>query len=145
MRDAMIHHIGIGEAEIGAMPAGIKDGMIFWLNATQEKIFTYDLLTAGSLHEMLLVKNLPPGRLYRLTFPFTNWELIWRGDRFYFFSRKTGEVFQDENTHSAQRFFEYFPLLASLPLARIQEIGGTFVTESDMVPVETPHNASALE
>jgi hypothetical protein len=131
MQHQLIHRIGRDKAQIGTMQAGTKDGMIFWLNAQHDAIYSYDLRTAGSLHQMTLVGNLPSGIEYVLTFPFTSWEVIWRGDSFYFKTRKTGEVFQDENTNSAQRLFEYFALARHVPYERLQEIGGTFITEAE--------------
>ncbi len=131
MTDHLVHRIGSGKAQIGTMQAGSKDGMIFWLNAERNTIYTYDLRTAGSLHEMMLVGNLPAGAEYVLTFPFTSWQVIWRGDAFYFRTRKTGEVFQDENTDSASKFFTYFNLKHALPFDRIQTIGGTFISEGE--------------
>jgi hypothetical protein len=131
MKDKIIHRIGMDKAQIGTMPPGAKDGMIFWLNAERDRVYTYDLRTAGSLHEMTLVGNLPTSAEYTLTFPFTSWQVIWRGDSFYFKTRKTGEVFQDENTDSAQKFFNYFSLPQRLPYDRVQSIGGTFVSEEE--------------
>ena len=131
MRNHLIHRIGRDKAQIGTMPAYTKDGMIFWLNVARDALYTYDLRTAGSLHEMTLVGNLPVGLEYVLTFPFTSWQVMWRGDSFYFKTRKTGEVFQDENTDSASEFFRYFTLSQLLPFDRVQDIGGTFVTERE--------------
>lgn len=132
MRDQLVHRIGRDKAQIGTMQAGSKDGMIFWLNAARDTIYTYDLRTAGSLHEMLLVGNLPTDSEYVLTFPFTSWQVNWRGDTFYFRTRKTGEVFQDENTDSARKFFNYFNLTQSLSYDQIQAIGGTFISEDEV-------------
>lgn len=135
MSKKLIHRLGTGESEIGNIPPGIKEGMIFWLNKRGEKLYTYDLRTSGVLHEMLLVQNLPLNSEYRLTFPFTQWIVIWRGDRFYFYSQITGEVFQDENTVSAQLLFKYFLFTQTLSFDHIQAIGGTFISESE-IPVQ---------
>jgi hypothetical protein len=132
MTDHLVHRIGRDNAQIGTMSAGVKEKMIFWLNAAGDTIYTYDLRTAGSLHEMILVGNLPTDNEPVLTFPFTGWQVIWRGDKFYFWTRKTGEVFQDENTNSARTFFTYFNLTTTLPYDQLQTIGGTFVTEADV-------------
>lgn len=131
MADHLVHRIGWDKAQIGTMRAGVKDGMIFWLDVSRDTIYTYDLRTAGSLYEMTLVGNLPVGAEYSLTFPFTSWQVIWRGDSFYFSSRKTGEVFPDENTVSSRHFFDYFALSHHLPYDRIQSIGGTFVDAAE--------------
>jgi hypothetical protein len=89
MKKYLIHRIGKDAAEIGTMPPSAKDGMIFWLNSRGDTLYTYDLRTAGSLHEMILVGNLPTGTDYTLTFPFTDWEVLWRGDAFYYRARRT--------------------------------------------------------
>jgi hypothetical protein len=141
----VVHRIGSNKAQIGTMQPATKDGMIFWLNAGRDTLYSYDLRTSGSLHEMTLVGNLPVGSEYILTFPFTSWQVIWRGDTFYFKTRKTGEVFQDENTESASTFFAYFGLATLLPFDRIQDIGGTFITEVIDTIVSTSSSSGTTE
>ncbi len=131
MRQELIHRIGIEEATIGQYPVGVKDDMIFWLNNLDEVVFVYDLRTAGQLHEMALVANLPSANEHRLTFPFPDWEVIWRSDQFYFYTKATGEVFQDENTESAQLFYDFFNLEQLLPRVRLDEIGGIVIPDSE--------------
>ena len=131
MREERIHRIGVGEATIGQHPVGVKDNMVFWLNYLDEVIFVYDLRTAGQLHEMALVGNLPSANEYRLTFPFTDWEVIWRSDRFYFYTKETGEVFQDENTTAAQLFYDFFTLEQTLPNVKLHEIGGIVIPDEE--------------
>jgi hypothetical protein len=144
MQKELIHRIGRDKSQIGTMPAYTKDGMIFWLNADRDALYTYDLRTAGSLHEMTLVSNLAEGTEYVLTFPFTSWQVIWRGDSFYFKTRKTGEVFQDENTDSASAFFKYYQLAQFIPYDRIQDIGATFISEDDAMTTASSTDTSVV-
>ena len=106
-----ITRIGFNEAAIGSYPLGAKERMIFWLNYDASIIFTYDLRTGGSLHEMALVGNLPEADERRFTFPFTDWQIVWRAEEFYFFKDSPGEVFKDEDSKSAERFKTYLTKL----------------------------------
>lgn len=122
-----IYRIGFGEAQIGNYPIAAKDRMIFWLNYDGSVLYTYDLRTAGRLHEMALVLNLPNAEETRLTFPFTDWQVVWRADQFYFFKDSAGEVFQDENTGAAEKLFIQFRIPTYLDQEQLHAIGGIYL------------------
>jgi hypothetical protein len=103
-----IRRIGFAEASIGNYPVAAKDGIVFWLNFDASIIFSYDLRTGGVLREMALVGNLPELDDKIFTFPFTDWQVIWRADEFYFYKDTPGEVFRDENALAVDRLGVYF-------------------------------------
>lgn len=131
----LVSRIGFGEAVFGDMSPVMKDGLIFWLNTSKNKIYTFDMRTSGILNEMMLVANLPDTEEYRLEFPFTDWQVIWRGSNLYFFSAATGELFTDENTKSVEYFANMLNLGQYLSEERLGILGIQISTtaESDTV------------
>lgn len=132
-----IRRIGFNEAAIGNYPLGAKDGMIFWLNYDGSILFTYDLRTGGSLHEMALVGNLPPGNESRFTFPFTDWQVVWRAEEFYFFKDSPGEVFKDEDAKAVERLNNYLQGVIEADILSEPIEAGLSSTTSELGVVET--------
>jgi len=97
--------IGSGETAVGTYPVASKDSIIFWRGSSGDIIFSYDLRTGGTRGRLMVVANLPEQTNFpRFTFPFTEWEVILGNDRFNFYSRRTGEVFSDEDTMGVVNF-----------------------------------------
>ena len=141
-----VKRIGFAEAAIGAYPLGAKERMIFWLNYDASIIFIYDLRTGGSLHEMALVGNLPEGEERRFTFPFTDWQVVWRADEFYFFKDSPGEVFKDENAKAVERFNTYLSSVAEAGLRQEEMVATTTeAIQADLVEVKEEFIASTTE
>lgn len=140
-----VKRIGFAEAAIGAYPLGAKERMLFWLNYDASIIFTYDLRTGGSLHEMALVGNLPEGEERRFTFPFTDWQVVWRADEFYFFKDSPGEVFKDENAKAVERFNTYLASVAEARLSQEVVASTTEAIQANTVEVEEEAIASTTE
>lgn len=133
---AEFYRIGYDEARISSYPIATKDGMIFWLNYDGSTIFTYDLRTAGRLHEMHVVANLPDTTEHRFTFPFTDWQLIQRDAQFYFYTSAVGEISQDENALGAQQFFIHFSLPTFLTPEELHAVGGVLVPSTEVKLVD---------
>jgi hypothetical protein len=96
---------------IGAHKGGVKERMIFWYNANKDKVYVYDLRTAGTYHELLVVQNLPENsEVIEYGFPFTTWKLIDGPEEFYFRSDETGEVFSDGIAEGVAQFVLTFEL-----------------------------------
>jgi hypothetical protein len=129
------HRIGYGNAAPGKMLPATKDKMVFWKNIAEDKLYVYDLRTAGDIHEIVLVQNASFASEQRLSFPFTHWELVWRGDKSYFYSRDSGEVFQDEHTAAAMKLFLHFGVTQTLSYDTLHTIGATFIAPEDVLPV----------
>jgi hypothetical protein len=109
-----ITRIGFSEGGLGSIRPIVKDGLIFWQNTTGNKIFTYDTRIAGQLYEYLLVSNLPEADEYLFTFPYTSWNVVWRGSQFFMFHPDTGEVFGDSDGRSLDAFNRLFTLTSLL-------------------------------
>lgn len=109
---------------IGAHKGGIKDRMIFWYSAAKDRIYVYDLRTAGTYHELLVVQNLPEQtEALQFEFPFTTWKLVDGPEQFYFRSDETGEVFSDGTAESMAQFVLTFKLDETLSAEELQAIG----------------------
>lgn len=119
-------NLTLGDITIGFYPVAVKDRIIFWYSATYDRIFAYNLRTAGMLHVLNIVGNLPETEApYHFTFPFTSWEIIAKDQQFVFYSRETGEVFSDENTIGVTEFLEKFKLTERLLPEEVDSIGAT--------------------
>lgn len=127
--------LGFAEGAPGAILPLAKEGLIFWLNQSASKMYTYDTRTAGQLFSMLLVANLPDSTEYTFSFPYTEWKIVWRGNSLFATHPKTGEVFGDGSSESLLRFVRYFPLAEHLSEDELHVLGLTTVTT---IPDELP-------
>ncbi len=103
---------------------GVKDRIVFWYNHSHESIYAYDLRTAGTLHLLNIVANLPvTSESRRFVLPFTTWELVDKVQEFAFYSRETGEVFSDENLVGVTEFLSKFKLFGRLNSEEVDRLG----------------------
>ncbi len=120
-----VTRIGFADGVPGSIAPTAKDGLVFWLNASSTKIYTYDTRTAGQLYEYLLAANRAEATEYVFTFPYTAWELVWRGSQFLVSHADRGEVFGDSDGRSFEAFVRLFTLTALLPIEGLEALSIT--------------------
>jgi hypothetical protein len=120
-----VTRIGFADGAPGTIRPIAKDGILFWLNDTGNKIFTYDTRTADRLYEFLLAVNLPSVPEYTFDFPYTSWRLIWRGQQLFVYHPDTGEVFGDSDGRSFEAFVQTFSLSSLLSPDQRDQLGLT--------------------
>jgi hypothetical protein len=131
LRTGMTHRLGAQKSALGNFSVGVKERMIFWFNSDEDILFTYDLRTAGQIHETLIAANAPRREEQRFTFPFTEWEVIVRAEQLYFFAPEHGELFRDENTDSVVQLFTELSLGQFLSPEAYYELAGVMIAHDE--------------
>lgn len=104
-------------------PFGLKSGSVFWLSEDGATAFAYDPATHARLEQPVPPFDRARGERARMRFPGIPWDVLTDGERFYFYSARTGEVFSDERSDVAETFRRALDLDAVLPAEAMSDAG----------------------
>jgi hypothetical protein len=96
--------IGFRESAPGDFPVGLKDKFVFWLSEDFKTLFVFDTSNKHKLQFAVPTFDWEKGERARVKLPNTAWEVVVDIDKFYFYSKDTGEVFSDDDQAARELF-----------------------------------------
>lgn len=89
---------------------GVKDDYVFWVSDGGLRVHAFD--TRHRTYQTRIVEpfDISSGERGEVSFDDVPWKIILGADRFYFWSKETGEVFSDENSLALDNFRKEFRL-----------------------------------
>ncbi len=110
-------------------PIAIKDNYVFWLSEDKKTILAYDWIKNEYYQKEIPLFDPSQGKRAEINFSKIPWKVIFDGESFYFWSKKTGEIFPDGDSLVLETFKEKFNLDKFLTSEKLGELG--FLVETN--------------
>jgi hypothetical protein len=112
-------------------PIGIKDKYILWLSKDKRKLFVFDSESGKRLEEAVALPSPAKGEKVRVRIWGVPWEVVITSDNFFFYSKKTGEIFSDDDGDVKEKFRHKFDLDSSMADEELVNLGFQVGEEGD--------------
>ena len=116
-------NIGLETSIAPDFPIGLKGGFVFWLSQDRHTLFAFNPESKIRLQKPVPAFDPANGERARIKFLEIPWEVIVGAEDFYFFSRRTGEVFSDGDSSVAELFRQKYNLDNHLTNEELSDLG----------------------